>query len=67
MCLLFQANLRTRVTHSMQTNLSNMRRDTAIQVWPPKYVDKNILLTFKPWYPFVILLTFPSLKHVFFG
>lgn len=30
------ANLRTRVTHSMQTNLSNMRRDTAIQVWPPK-------------------------------
>lgn len=30
------ANLRTRVTHSIQTNLSNMRRDTAIQVWPPK-------------------------------
>lgn len=30
------ANLRTRVTHSVQTNLSNMRRDTAIQVWPPK-------------------------------
>ncbi|XP_052772364.1 cilia- and flagella-associated protein 206-like isoform X1 [Mya arenaria] len=30
------ANLRTRVTHSMQTDLSNMRRDTAIQVWPPK-------------------------------
>lgn len=30
------ANLRTRVTHSMQTNLSNMRRDTAIQIWPPK-------------------------------
>lgn len=22
----------------MQTDLSNMRRDTAIQVWPPKYV-----------------------------
>ncbi|XP_063433973.1 cilia- and flagella-associated protein 206-like [Mytilus trossulus] len=30
------ANLRTRITHSVQTNLSNMRRDTAIQVWPPK-------------------------------
>jgi len=36
--VVFQANLRTRVTHSMQTDLSNMRRDTAIQVWPPKYV-----------------------------
>lgn len=30
------ANLRTRITHSVQTNLSNMRRDNAIQVWPPK-------------------------------
>ncbi|KAJ8316908.1 hypothetical protein KUTeg_004812, partial [Tegillarca granosa] len=30
------ANLRDRITHSVQTNLSNMRRDTAIQVWPPK-------------------------------
>lgn len=30
------ANLRTRITHSIQTNLSNMRRDAAIQVWPPK-------------------------------
>ena len=40
MCFSFlQANLRTRITHSVQTNLSNMRRDNAIQVWPPKYVQ----------------------------
>jgi len=33
-----QANLRTKLTSSMQTNLSNMRRDNATQVYPPKYV-----------------------------
>lgn len=30
------ANLRGKVTHAAQTNLSNMRRDNAIQVYPPK-------------------------------
>ncbi|XP_070540608.1 cilia- and flagella-associated protein 206-like [Ptychodera flava] len=29
-------NLRTKVTHSMQTNLSNMRRDNVSQVYLPK-------------------------------
>lgn len=29
-------NLRTKITHSMQTNLSNMRRDNAVQCYPPK-------------------------------
>lgn len=33
------ANLRTRITSSMQTNLSNMRRDNITQVYPPKDVD----------------------------
>ncbi|CAG2189806.1 Cilia- and flagella-associated protein 206 [Mytilus edulis] len=47
------ANLRTRITHSVQTNLSNMRRDTAIQVWPPKHDRKakkiiiNFLINFR--------------------
>nr|XP_033793069.1 cilia- and flagella-associated protein 206 isoform X2 [Geotrypetes seraphini] len=31
-----QANLRRKVTHSMQTNNSNMRRENATQVYPPK-------------------------------
>ncbi|KAL5021112.1 hypothetical protein ScPMuIL_000267 [Solemya velum] len=30
------ANLRTRITHSVQTNLSNMRRDNVAQVYLPK-------------------------------
>jgi len=30
------ANLRNKVTHSMQTNLSNMRRDNVAQVYLPK-------------------------------
>jgi len=30
------ANLRNKVTHSMQTNLSNMRRDNVTQVYLPK-------------------------------
>lgn len=30
------ANLRTRITHSMQTNLSNFRRDNVSQVYLPK-------------------------------
>lgn len=30
------ANLRTRVTHSVQTHLSNMRRDNVAQCYPPK-------------------------------
>ncbi|PAA67666.1 hypothetical protein BOX15_Mlig012917g1, partial [Macrostomum lignano] len=30
------ANLRTKVTHSQQTNLSNLRRDNVAQVYPPK-------------------------------
>ncbi|XP_041370206.1 cilia- and flagella-associated protein 206-like [Gigantopelta aegis] len=29
-------NLRTRITHSMQTNLSNLRRDNVTQVYLPK-------------------------------
>ncbi len=33
---LSKANLRTKVTHSMQTNLSNMRRDNVSQVYLPK-------------------------------
>ncbi|KAL3864488.1 hypothetical protein ACJMK2_006167, partial [Sinanodonta woodiana] len=33
------ANLRKRITHSVQTNLSNMKRDNAVQVWPPKNVE----------------------------
>jgi len=35
---LLQANLRTKVTHSMQTVLSNMRRDNTAQTWLPKWV-----------------------------
>ena len=31
-----QANLRTKVTHSAQTNLSNLRRDNVSQVYLPK-------------------------------
>ena len=30
------ANLRSKITHAVQTNLSNLRRDMSIQVWPPK-------------------------------
>ncbi|KAK2151646.1 hypothetical protein LSH36_356g06008 [Paralvinella palmiformis] len=30
------ANLRNKVTHSIQTNLSNMRRDNIAQCYPPK-------------------------------
>ncbi|KAL8560336.1 hypothetical protein ACOMHN_006067 [Nucella lapillus] len=33
------ANLRTKITSSMQTNLSNMRRDNVTQVYPPKDID----------------------------
>ncbi|XP_046851113.1 cilia- and flagella-associated protein 206-like [Xenia sp. Carnegie-2017] len=33
---LFQANLRTKVTQSMQTNLSNYKRDNTTQVYLPK-------------------------------
>ncbi|XP_076471436.1 cilia- and flagella-associated protein 206-like [Babylonia areolata] len=33
------ANLRTKITSSMQTNLSNMRRDNITQVYPPKDID----------------------------
>ncbi|XP_067658072.1 cilia- and flagella-associated protein 206-like [Haliotis asinina] len=33
------SNLRTKVTHSMQTNLSNLRRDNVTQVYLPK--DQN--------------------------
>ena len=29
-------NLRGKITHSMQTNLSNMRRDNVAQCYPPK-------------------------------
>ena len=34
--LFMQANLRTKLTHSMQTNLSNFRRDNDSQVYLPK-------------------------------
>lgn len=29
-------NLRSKVTHSMQTDLSNYRRDNVTQAWQPK-------------------------------
>ena len=32
----FQANLRQKATHSVQTNLSNMRRDNVTQCYLPK-------------------------------
>ncbi|KAJ8026094.1 hypothetical protein HOLleu_33834 [Holothuria leucospilota] len=35
------ANLRTKVTHSMQTNLSNLRRDNITQVYLPKEVGSQ--------------------------
>ena len=31
-----QANLRTKLTHSMQTDLSNYKRDNDTQVYLPK-------------------------------
>lgn len=36
--LFFQANLRSKVTHSMQTNLSHMRRDNVTQTYHLKDV-----------------------------
>lgn len=36
-CAVLQANLRRKVTKSMQTNLSNLRRDNSTQVYLPKY------------------------------
>lgn len=33
------ANLRTKLTHSMQSNLSNFRRDNITQSYPPKNID----------------------------
>ena len=36
---LFQANLRKKMTHSVQTNLSNYKRDNTTQSYPPKYVS----------------------------
>ena len=32
----YQANLRTKKTHSTQTDKSNYRRDNSVQVFPPK-------------------------------
>ncbi|XP_015983704.1 cilia- and flagella-associated protein 206 isoform X2 [Rousettus aegyptiacus] len=38
-----QANLRHKVTHSVQTNLSHMRRENSSQVYPPKDVGTQSL------------------------
>lgn len=42
-------NLRTKLTHSFQTDFSNYRRDNVTQTWLPKWVDRHelfILLQF---------------------
>ena len=36
------ANLRQRLTKAAQTNLSNYRREAAIQIWPPKCVPTGL-------------------------
>jgi len=37
-----QANLRQKVTHSMQTDLSHYKRDNATQVYLPRYTRMNV-------------------------
>jgi len=51
-----QANLRQKVTHSMQTDLSHYKRDNATQVNLPRYTRMN--LTRQPFRLFVYHINF---------